>query len=259
MQNMTKYWVGMRYEICVFKFHLIKLTRFPDNFKTKRKETLATAPEDNCNKCTNLEQLLSIERTRAGAKLHEDLEESSICSSRKDVKIKTKSNKQNVNKQNHEVEMLCGKINDFMIAKDQEKNLIENMKEQLKHYESEVIELRDKLREKDEHLMRQQYEDSIKHMNNVIGSQNEKIIQQNAELQKTKNMLQVATLREKVKTSGSGILEESGKTESLVGDFLENMRTKLTNIENSELIIYDDFEELSVASSGKEARDIIDE
>ena len=134
------------------------------------------------------------------------------------------------------------------------------MKEQLKHYESEVNDLRDKLREKDEHLMRQQYEDSIKHMNNVIESQNEKIIQQNAELQKTKNLLQVATLREKideskVKTS-DGILKESGKTDCLIGDFLENMRTKLTNIENAESIIYDDFEELSVAFSGKEARDI---
>ena len=238
--------------------YFIKSKHFPDNFKSKRKETLATASEDNCNKCQNLEQLLSIERARAGAKLHEDLEESSMCSSGKDVKIKTKSN--NVSKQSQEIEILCGKINDFMIAKDQEKNLIENMKEQLKHYESEVNDLRDKLREKDEHLMRQQYEDSIKHMNNVIESQNEKIIQQNAELQKTKNMLQVATLREKVDESkvktSDGILEESGKTECLIGDFLENVRTKLTNIENAELIIYDDFEELSVASSGKEARDI---
>ena len=239
----------------MFKLHLIKSTHFPDNFKTKRKETLAPATEENCNKCTNLEELLTIERTRAAVKTHEDIGESSMCTSSKDVKIKTTSNIHNVNKQNHEVEMLCGKINDFMIAKDQEKNLIENMKEQLKHYESEVIDLRDKLREKDEHLMRQQYEDSIKHMNNVIGSQNEKIIQQNAELQKTKSMLQVATLREKVdqskvKTSGSVILEESGKTECLIGDFFDSMRTKLTNIENAELIIYDDFDELSVASSG---------
>ena len=153
--------------------------------------------------------------------------------------------------------MLCGKINEFMLAKDQEKNVIENMKDKLKHYEEEVIDLRNKLREKDEHFIRQQYEENIKNLNNVIGNQNEKIIQQNAELQKTKNMLQVATLRENVEKSRektSNILEESGKTENLIGDFLENMKSKLTNLENAEFLIDDDFEELSVASSGKEAK-----
>ena len=105
--------------------------------------------------------------------------------------------------------------------------------------------------------MRQQYEENIKNLNNVIGNQNEKIIQQNAELQRTKNMLQVATLRENVEKSRektSNILEESGKTENLIGDFLENMKSKLTNLENAELLIDDDFEELSVASSGKDAK-----
>ena len=153
--------------------------------------------------------------------------------------------------------MLCGKINEFMLAKDQEKNVIENMKDKLKHYEEEVIDLRNKLREKDEHFIRQQYEENIKNLNNVIGNQNEKIIQQNAELQKTKNMLQVATLRENVEKSRektSNLLEESGKTENLIGDFLENMKSKLTNLENAEFLIDDDFEELSVASSGKEAK-----
>ena len=144
-----------------------------------------------------------------------------------------------------------------MIAKDQEKNVIENMRDRLNHYEEEVIDLRIKLREKDEHFMRQQYEEKIKNLNNVIGNQNEKIIQQNAELQKTKSMLQVATLRENVEKSRektSNILEESGKTENLISDFLENMKSKLTNLENAEILIDDDFEELSVASSGKEDR-----
>ena len=209
-----------------------------------------------------MEQLLSIERARAGSqKRYEDLDESSLSSSSKDVKIKTKSKNKDstVDKQNQEIERLCGKINEFMIAKDQEKSVIENMKDKLKHYEEEVIDLRNKLREKDEHFMRQQYEENIKNLNNVIGNQNEKIIQQNAELQKTKNMLQVATLRENVEKSKdktSNILEESGKTENLISDFLENMKSKLTNLENAELLIDDDFEELSVASSGKEDKSI---
>ena len=209
-----------------------------------------------------MEQLLSIERARTGSKKrYEDLDESSLSSSSKDVKIKTKSKNKDstatVDKQNQEIKMLFGKINEFLIAKDQEKNIIENMKDKLKHYEEEVIDLRNKLREKDEHFMRQQYEENIKNLNNVIGNQNEKIIQQNAELQKTKNMLQVATLRENVEKSRektSNILEESGKTENLISDFLENMRSKLTNLENAELLIDDDFEKLSVASSGKDAK-----
>ena len=211
-----------------------------------------------------MEQLLSIERARTGSKKrYEDLDESSLSSSSKDVKIKTKSKNKDstatVDKQNQEIKMLFGKINEFLIAKDQEKNIIENMKDKLKHYEEEVIDLRNKLREKDEHFMRQQYEENIKNLNNVIGNQNEKIIQQNAELQKTKNMLQVATLRENVEKSKdktSNILEESGKTENLISDFLENMKSKLTNLENAELLIDDDFEELSVASSGKEDKSI---
>ena len=232
----------------------------PDNFKTKRKETLIKEEDKNCNNCRSLEQLLSIEKARAGSKKrYEDLDESSLSSSSKDVKIKTKSKNKDstVEKQNREIEMLCGKINEFMMAKDQEKNVIENMKDKLKHYEEEVIDLRNKLREKDEHFMRQQYEENIKNLNSVIGNQNEKIIQQNAELQKTKNMLQVATLRENVEKSRektSNILEESGKTGNLIGDFLENMKSKLTNLENAEFLIDDDFEELSVASSGKEAK-----
>lgn len=157
--------------------------------------------------------------------------------------------------------MLCAKINDYMIAKDQEKNLIDNMKDQLKHNEEEVNDLRNKLREKDEHFMRQQYQENIKSLNNVIGNQNEKIIHLNAELQKTKNMLQFTTLRENVEKSKekektSNKLEDSGKTETVISDFLENMKSKLTNLENAELSIDDDFEELSVASSGNEAKNI---
>lgn len=240
---------------------LIDEKYFPDDFKTRRKDTLTIA-EDNCNKCRGLEQqLLSIEeRVRAGSqKRHEDQDESSISSSSGDVKIKTKSNKEKKN--NPEIEMLCAKINDYMIAKDQEKNLIDNMKDQLKHNEEEVNDLRNKLREKDEHFMRQQYQENIKSLNNVIGNQNEKIIHLNAELQKTKNMLQFTTLRENVEKSKekektSNKLEDSGKTETVISDFLENMKSKLTNLENAELSIDDDFEELSVASSGNEAKNI---
>lgn len=236
-------------------FELIDYKYFPDDFKTRRKDTFTTA-EDNCNKCRGLEQLLSVkQRVTCSKNRHEDQDESSISSSSNDVKRKTKSN--NEKKNNPEIEMLCSKINDYIIAKDQEKNIIDNLKEQLKHNEEEVNDLRNKLREKDEHFMRQQYQENIKSLNNVIGNQNEKIIQLNAELQKTKNMLQFTTLREnaeKSKEKTPNKLEDSVKTETVISDFIENMKSKLTNLENAELSIDDDFEELSVASN--EAKNI---
>ena len=235
-------------------FELIDYKYFPDDFKTRRKDTFTTA-EDNCNKCRGLEQLLSVkQRVTCSKNRHEDQDESSISSSSNDVKRKTKSNNE---KNNPEIEMLCSKINDYIIAKDQEKNVIDNLKEQLKHNEEEVNDLRNKLREKDEHFMRQQYQENIKSLNNVIGNQNEKIIQLNAELQKTKNMLQFTTLREnaeKSKEKTPNKLEDSVKTETVISDFIENMKSKLTNLENAELSIDDDFEELSVASN--EAKNI---
>ena len=235
-------------------FELIDYKYFPDDFKTRRKDTFTTA-EDNCNKCRGLEQLLSVkQRVTCSKNRHEDQDESSISSSSNDVKRKTKSNNE---KNNPEIEMLCSKINDYIIAKDQEKNIIDKLKEQLKHNEEEVNDLRNKLREKDEHFMRQQYQENIKSLNNVIGNQNEKIIQLNAELQKTKNMLQFTTLREnaeKSKEKTPNKLEDSVKTETVISDFIENMKSKLTNLENAELSIDDDFEELSVASN--EAKNI---
>ena len=49
-----------------------------------------------------------------------------------------------------------------MIAKDQERNVVENINEKLKQYEKEVLSLRDQLREKDETFLRHQYEDNIR-------------------------------------------------------------------------------------------------
>ena len=86
------------------------------------------------------------------------LYESSVSSC--DVKTK-KSNKAG-KQRNQDIDFLCGKINDFMIAKDQERNVVENINEKLKQYEKEVLNLRDQLREKDETFLRHQYEDNIR-------------------------------------------------------------------------------------------------
>ena len=95
-------------------------------------------------------------------------------------------------------------------------------------------------------------------MNNVIGNQNEKILQQTNELQKLKSMIEVAQFKEEVEKSKEktinalGDLCDAGKTEnSPTEDFLETMRGKLIDMEKAEQLINDDFEELSIASTNK--------
>ena len=95
-------------------------------------------------------------------------------------------------------------------------------------------------------------------MNNVIGNQNEKILQQTNELQKLKSIIEVAQFKEEVEKSKEktinalGDLCDAGKTEnSPTEDFLETMRGKLIDMEKAEQLINDDFEELSIASTNK--------
>ena len=95
-------------------------------------------------------------------------------------------------------------------------------------------------------------------MNNVIGNQNEKILQQTNELQKLKSIVEVAQFKEEVEKSKEktinalGDLCDAGKTEnSPTEDFLETMRGKLIDMEKAEQLINDDFEELSIASTNK--------
>ena len=131
---------------------------FSENLKTKRTETLLTTEVETCSKCHSLEQLLIIEKSRKKKRHHDGFDESSVSSC--DVKTK-KSNKAG-KQRNQDIDLLCGKINDFMIAKDQERNVVENINEKLKQYEKEVLNLRDQLREKDETFLRHQYEDNIR-------------------------------------------------------------------------------------------------
>ena len=95
-------------------------------------------------------------------------------------------------------------------------------------------------------------------MNNVIGNQNEKILQQTNELQKLKSMIEVAQFKEEVEKTKEktinalGDLCDAGKTEnSPTEDFLETMRGKLIDMEKAEQLINDDFGELSISSTNK--------
>ena len=157
-----------------------------------------------------------------------------------------------VAKQNENFENLFKKIDEFLVTKENEKSNAENLDLKLKQYEQEIERLKIQMREKDEEYKRQQFEENIKSLNNVISSQNEKLVQQNTELIKMKNIIEVQKLteqtlknsaqaKEKIKSS-----EENTAKESPTVDFLENMKNKLSTLEKEERLIDDDLEEISV-------------
>ena len=178
-----------------------------------------------------------------------------------DAKTKTSRRKSNrikdkdsiiVAKQNENFENLYKKIDEFLVTKEKEKSNVEILDSKLKQYEQEIERLKIQMREKDDEYKKQQYEENIKSLNNVISSQNEKLVQQNTELIKMKNLIEVQKLteqtlkntvheKEKIK-----LVEENTAKESPTADFLENMKNKLSTLEKEERLIDDDLEEISV-------------
>ena len=178
-------------------------------------------------------------------------------SRRKSNKTKDLSDSIIVAKQNENFENLFKKIDEFLVIKEKERSNVENQDSKLKQYEEEIIRLKIQMRDKEEEFKRHQYEENIKSLNNLISSQNEKLVQQNTELIKMKNIIEVqklteqtfknsAQLKEKIKST-----EENTAKESPTVNFLEDMKNRLTNLEKEERLIDDDLEEISVKEDSK--------
>ena len=178
-------------------------------------------------------------------------------SRRKSNKTKDLSDSIIVAKQNENFENLFKKIDEFLVIKEKERSNVENQDSKLKQYEEEIVRLKIQMRDKEEEFKRHQYEENIKSLNNLISSQNEKLVQQNTELIKMKNIIEVqklteqtfknsAQLKEKIKST-----EENTAKESPTVNFLEDMKNKLTNLEKEERLIDDDLEEISIKEDSK--------
>ena len=178
-------------------------------------------------------------------------------SRRKSNKTKDLSESIIVAKQNENFENLFKKIDEFLVIKEKERSNVENQDSKLKQYEEEIVRLKIQMRDKEEEFKRHQYEENIKSLNNLISSQNEKLVQQNTELIKMKNIIEVqkltqqtfknsTQLKEKIKST-----EDNTAKESPTVNFLEDMKNKLTNLEKEERLIDDDLEEISIKEDSK--------
>ena len=178
-------------------------------------------------------------------------------SRRKSNKTKDLSESIIVAKQNENFENLFKKIDEFLVIKEKERSNVENQDSKLKQYEEEIVRLKIQMRDKEEEFKRHQYEENIKSLNNLISSQNEKLVQQNTELIKMKNVIEVqkltqqtfknsTQLKEKIKST-----EDNTAKESPTVNFLEDMKNKLTNLEKEERLIDDDLEEISIKEDSK--------
>ena len=178
-------------------------------------------------------------------------------SRRKSNKTKDLSESIIVAKQNENFENLFKKIDEFLVIKEKERSNVENQDSKLKQYEEEIVQLKIQMRDKEEEFKRHQYEENIKSLNNLISSQNEKLVQQNTELIKMKNIIEVqkltehtfknsTLLKEKIKST-----EDNTAKESPTVNFLQDMKNKLTNLEKEERLIDDDLEEISIKEDSK--------
>ena len=178
-------------------------------------------------------------------------------SRRKSNKTKDLSESIVVAKQNENFENLFKKIDEFLVIKEKERSNVENQDSKLKQYEEEIVRLKIQMRDKEEEFKRHQYEENIKSLNKLISSQNEKLVQQNTELIKMKNVIEVQKLTEQTFKNSTQLKEKIKSTEdntakeSPTVNFLEDMKNKLTNLEKEERLIDDDLEEISIKEDSK--------
>ena len=229
-----------------------------DNFRAKRKETLLLDADEKCKNCTSLEQMLINQKDNHRRKHKkkpedtDDIDDSSVSISVKDMKRKKTKSKESTS-QREELEMLCFKMKDFMQEKEEEKSAVVAKDLKIKGYEEEISKLKDQLKNTEESFRRKQYEDNLENLNKIITSQNEKIVQQNTELLKMKNIIEISTMKESVSKSSENVKsmkEEKTTKDSPTVDFFENIKNKLTSLEKEEKLIDNDFDDISDSSNG---------
>ena len=229
-----------------------------DNFRAKRKETLLLDADKKCKNCTSLEQMLINQKDNRRRKHKmkpedtDDIDDSSVSISVKDMKRKKTKSKESTS-QREELEMLCIKMKDFMQEKEEEKSAVVAKDLKIKGYEEEISKLKDQLKNTEESFRRKQYEDNLENLNKIITSQNEKIVQQNTELLKMKNIIEISTMKESASKSSENVKsmkEEKTTKDSPTVDFFENIKNKLTSLEKEEKLIDNDFDDISDSSNG---------
>ena len=266
--------------------HLQSIDRKYDDilqdFSNKRKEEMKPISQ-TCLNCDNMEQLnqrkfkqRAAERNRARCQMMDyDVDPFSDSSAivdkrlsrtgraegkRKDKSIEEKSRKDEEEKYGK----LYDKINEFLVVQEKDKGLVMDLNTSLMKAESEIVNLKQQLQEKDYNSEREKEEEHLLKLTNIVKKQNEKIDEQNKEMTKLRNMDEINKLREKTtplpKTFQEKTQARSGKSNENKSvaispsptDFLANMKAKLDGLIKEDSTINDEFEELHYETSQKE-------
>eukprot|EP00092_Neocalanus_flemingeri_P049654 GFUD01057146.1.p1 GENE.GFUD01057146.1~~GFUD01057146.1.p1 ORF type:complete len:144 (-),score=58.29 GFUD01057146.1:132-563(-) len=87
------------------------------------------------------------------------------------------------------------KIDEFLSIQENDKCLVMNLDSSLKKAENEIQFLKEQLQKKEENNAKQKEEDNLKKLTNIVKKQNEKIDDQNKEMMKLKNMIEMNKLK----------------------------------------------------------------
>ena len=150
------------------------------------------------------------------------------------------------------------------MEQEKDKGLFMDLNASLKKAKSEIMNLKQQLQLKDYYNEKRKEEEHLVKLTNIVKKQNEKIDEQNKEIMKLRNMVEINKLREDTNTlqmnNQDKTKERSGKYNDKKSvaispspmDFLASMKAKLDGLIKEDSTINDEFEELHYETSQKE-------
>ena len=167
-----------------------------------------------------------------------------------------------VESEDKKYKMLYEKIDQFLLVQEKDKGLVTDLTTSLKTSESEIMFLRHQLQKKDDKA-KEEEEEHLVNLSNIVEKQNEKIEGQNNEILKLKNMIEISKLREKANTLKSSNQNRTDtcnptnignnvKTLSPTVDFFDQMKNKLDGMVKENTSIENEFEDLQSDPNTKE-------
>ena len=178
----------------------------------------------------------------------------------------SKSNKaiERINKdvEDEKYKKLYEKIDQFLMVQEKDKGLVTDLNQNLEKAQNEILFLRQQLQIKEERsaIIKKQEEEDIAKLTSIVEKQNIKVEEQNKEIVKLRNMIEVNKLREKANTlkNQTKIDENEGKqsysknmstndSTSPITGFLDLMKNKIDEMGKENSSINDQFDDLHSA------------
>jgi len=257
----------------------MKYQHILQDFNTRRRDDLKPTAA-SCVTCHNEEQkcgrefkVKAEERNRARnrkkkVRLEESVSDQTLDDSERNINELDKIERSSVNNrremEDESYRKLYAKIDEFLLVQEKDKSMVMNLDLSLKKAESEILLLKHQLQEKEARSVKHEEEEKLKKLALTVKQQNEKIDEQNHEMLKLKNTIEINKLREKTNTVSitkqdrNENLTENCKdaklndSHSQTVDFLTSMKTKLDGLGKQDAAINDDFEDFNTQSGSNE-------